>query len=255
MTVSANDYIHPQDKAALDNFKSIPFFTTLLKSFMSFFSEQMLHGVSMAQKIRLSDKQLPEIYNLLPPIVSALNIKEPEFYLEMSPIPNAYTQGSTTTFLTVTSGLLEYLDENELRTVLAHECGHIACNHVLYHTMAMYIFNYGVVNMGILSNAALPLQIALYAWMRKSELSADRAAAVAMGGPNQVVETMIKLAGGPESITKNINIEEYIKQADAYDKIKTGSSQDKFLQFLAKTSEDHPFYAERTREILEWCKT
>ena len=96
------------DKAALDNFKSIPFFTTLLKSFMSFFSEQMLHGVSMAQKIRLSEKQLPEIYRLLPPIVSALGIKEPEFYLEMSPIPNAYTQGYTTTFLVITSYSIHY---------------------------------------------------------------------------------------------------------------------------------------------------
>lgn len=255
MQISHREYIHPHDKAAMDNLKSIPFFTTMLKSFMNFFSEQQLHGFNMAQKIRLSPTQLPHIYNLLPPIADKLGINEPEFYLEMSPAPNAYTNGDTRTFVTITSGLIEYLDEDEVKSVIAHECGHIACRHVLYHTMAQYIFQFGLKNLGIIASAAMPLQLAVMAWFRKSELSADRAAAVAMGGHDQVVETMIRLAGGPESITKDVNIEEYMKQADAYDALKLSSTKDKFYQFLMRMRMNHPFCAERTKEIINWSKT
>jgi len=43
----------------------------------------------------------------------------------MNPLPNGYTFSDTRVFVTVTSGLPEYLDEDEVQAVIAHECGHI----------------------------------------------------------------------------------------------------------------------------------
>lgn len=255
MKVSPNDYIHPEDKAALDNLRAIPLFPQCVKAFVKFMPEQMLYGLNMAQKIRLGPEQLPEIYNYLPPICSTLNIPEPEFYLEMNPFPNAYTFGDTKIFLTVTSGLLEYLEEDEIIAVIAHECGHIACHHVLYHTMATMLIKYGTQIFGPLAAAATPVKLALLYWQRRSELSADRASAFAMGGPNSVVETMVRLAGGPRSITEKVNIDLYIKQAEAFDKLIESSLWDKVLQGYAVMNQSHPFLAVRTREIVKWCQT
>lgn len=134
--VCSKDFIHPEDEAARRNLEAIPGFSSILKSFLRMGVEQLLHGLNMANKIRLSEAQLPDLYKRLPPICAKLGITEPEFYLEMNPVPNAYTFGDTRIFLTVTSGLLEYLDDDEIEAVIAHECGHIACRHVLYHTMA-----------------------------------------------------------------------------------------------------------------------
>ena len=106
---------------------------------MSLGFEQLQYGINTASAIRLSPTQLPELYRHLPPICRVLGIKEPEFYLEMNPMPNAYTFGDTRIFITVTSGLVEMMDDEELDTVLAHECGHILCRHVLYHSIAQYI--------------------------------------------------------------------------------------------------------------------
>ena len=130
------EYYHDQDRQALEALKEIPGFTGALKAFMKVFNEKMMHGLNMSSKIRLGPEQLPEIYAYLPPICTALGIEEPEFYLEMDPFPNAYTYGDSQVFITVTSGLLEHMEEDEIKAVLAHECGHIACRHVLYHTMA-----------------------------------------------------------------------------------------------------------------------
>ena len=174
------DYIHPEDEAARRNMEAIPGFAAAMKLFMRYYDEQIVHGMNMANKIRLSPTQLPEIYQKLPPICQRLSISEPEFYLEMDPYPNAYAMGDTRTMVTVTSGLLEYLTDEEVSSVIAHECGHIACRHMLYHTLASTLLR-NIERMGILGNAVMPVYWALQYWSRRSELSADRAGAVALG--------------------------------------------------------------------------
>ncbi|NVN93828.1 MAG: M48 family metallopeptidase [Bacteroidetes bacterium] len=251
--LNSQDFIHPEDEAARRNMEAIPGFSSVVKAFLKLGMEQYFHGVNMASKIRLSEKQLPEIYFKLQPICKVLGIEEPEFYLEMNPMPNAYTFGDSRIFLTITSGLVEYLEEDELNAVIAHECGHILCRHVLYHTMANLLKS-GADFIGLLGALTTPVQLGLLYWSRKSELSADRAAAVIMGSPKPVVETMIRLSGGPKSITGEVNIEEYAAQAQAYQDLQE-TKWDKALQTLAIAYQDHPFSAVRAKNILEWCKT
>ena len=56
------DYIHPEDEAARRNMEAIPGFAAAMKLFMRYYDEQIVHGMNMANKIRLSPTQLPEIY-------------------------------------------------------------------------------------------------------------------------------------------------------------------------------------------------
>ena len=157
-------------------------------------------------------------------------------------------------FITITSGLLECLEEDEIKAVIAHECGHIACHHVLYHTMGNIILNGGaeILNLGLLS---VPLKIGFNYWERCSELSCDRAAAIYMKGPDSVVETMIRLAGGNKAITSKINKELYISQAQEYEKLIQNSALNKTLQYLVIMNQDHPFNSVRASEITKWCNS
>jgi Zn-dependent protease with chaperone function len=148
--------IHPEDKAALDQLESIPLFPQCVKAFLNIGPERLIRGRNMSQKVLLGPRQLPEIYRYLPPAVDALQIEEPEFYLEMSPMPNAYTMGDTTISITVTSGLLEMMEEDEIQAVIAHECGHIACRHTLYHMMASMLVQFGTQIFGPLAALAAP---------------------------------------------------------------------------------------------------
>ena len=124
------EFIHPEDAAALRQLESIPGFPTIAKKVLELGYEKLRYGINMASTIRLSPTQLPELYRHLPPICERLGIKEPEFYLEMNPVPNAYTSGDTRVFIVVTSGLVEMMDDEELDAILAHECGRILCRPV-----------------------------------------------------------------------------------------------------------------------------
>lgn len=247
------DFIHPEDAAALRQMENLPGFPALVKKIMELGLEQLRYGVNMASHIRLSPTQLPKLYNHLPPICQKLGIPEPEFYLEMNPTPNAYTYGDTRVFITITSGLVDLMNDEELDSVLAHECGHILCHHVLYHSIASEIFD-GANGLGLLGRLALPLRWAIYHWWRMSELSCDRCASI-ITSPEVVARSMARLAGGPKSITADINMEEWGLQADRYEALRNDNLWDKMLQLSVVLDLDHPFSAVRVREVLKWGQT
>lgn len=251
MTISPKEYMHPEDAKALRELESIPGFPALVKKVLSLGFETLQYGINMASAIRLSPTQLPELYNRLPPICQKLGIAEPEFYLQMDPNPNAWTFGDTKVFITITSGLVEMMSDEELTAVVAHECGHIACHHVLYHSIATYLLQGAS---GFLGTLSLPIQYAILYWQRKSELSCDRAASI-VTSPLVVSSTMAKLSGGPKSITSSINMQEWARQADRYDAICNDGLWNKALQVYAISAQNHPFTAVRVREILKWAES
>ena len=147
--ITPSEFIHPEDDAALRQMENIPGFPALVKKILALGYEQLQYGMNMASNIRLSKSQLPDLYEHLPPICQKLGIEEPEFYLQMNPIPNAFTFGDSKIYITVTSGLVEMMDDEELDAVLAHECGHILCHHVLYNSVAKLLLS-GASYLGIL---------------------------------------------------------------------------------------------------------
>ena len=50
-----------------------------------------------------------------------LDVAEPELYVTMDPVPNAFTYGHKSPFIVITSGLVDMLDDEELSFVVGHE--------------------------------------------------------------------------------------------------------------------------------------
>lgn len=248
--MSPEDFIHPEDAVALNTLKAIPALSSVVKAFMNLGVEQLQTGLNLATKVKLSPLQLPQLYNILPPICEQLEIKEPDFFLEMSPVPNAYAFGDTQTAITITSGLVDLMTEDELRGVVAHECGHIACHHMLYHTIAAILANAsGMFEM--LATLAAPIKYALFYWQRKSELSCDRVAAY-ITNPQVTASMLARFAGGSKHITANLDLAEMAGQADQYDALCKQGLWNKTLQTYAVLEQTHPFTSVRIREMLLW---
>ena len=248
--INSSEFIHPEDAAALKQLENIPGFPAIAKKLLELGYEKLKYGINMASSIRLSPTQIPELYKHLPPICKRLGIKEPEFYLEMNPQPNAFTAGDTRIFIVVTSGLVEMMDDEEFDAVLAHECGHILCRHNVYKLVADYM-KIGLDALGLLGSLAKPVEYSLLYWSRKAELSCDRCASI-ITSPETVARVMARLAGGPKSITQSVNMSEWAKQADKYDEIKHDGLWNKTLQYGVTLGMTHPFSSVRVREILKW---
>ena len=247
-----HELIHPADAAAIETLKRLPGFNAATQLIMKLGVEQYCRALYMANHIRLSPKQLPRIYDHLPPICEKLGIEIPELYLQMYPTPNAYTIGDENNYIVITSGLIDAVGfEEELACVLAHECGHILCRHVHYSTMVQMMLNYAS-RFPVIREMQEPLALAYNAWARTSELSADRASAVFMGDVIVPTRTLLRLSAGPMRITADLDCEVYIDQMMEAEGLLNSCKWQKLLRDFSEMDEDHPYTATRVRELILW---
>ncbi len=255
MAIDSRFYVHDSDRIALQALQAIPGFSQLFKAFMKVWSEKQFRIVNMSSNLRINEKQLPKYYNMLAPICEKLGIDIPELYIELNVNPNAYTAGDTKPFIVMTSGLLETIPEELIPTVLAHECGHIACHHQLYTTMGQFVMSEAINLLGLDGIAVLPIQAAFSYWMRCSEFSADRAAALCDGSAENTVRMCMHLAGFDKDIADEANVDEFMSQALEYKQMVEDSKWDKALELMFMWDRSHPLVALRAYECNEWAKT
>ncbi len=252
-------YTHEADRTALKALKAIPGFSALLKGFMSVWNERQQKILNMSSRIRLGENQMRKYYDMLPPICAKLGIPVPELYLEMNVAPNAYTSGDTEPFIVITSGLLRTMPEELIPTVLAHECGHIACRHVLYLTMGRIVLTGAgsilAAKLPLGSLLTIPLQQAFYYWMRCSEFSADRAAVLCDGTDRKMQEVCMRFAGWDREIDAETSLDAFLDQAAGYREMIQESKWNKALEFMILSHASHPLTAVRATECREWFRS
>ncbi len=253
MAIDSRYYIHESDRAALDALKAIPGFSQFTKAFMKAWNENQFRILNMSSRIRLSEAQLPKYYAMLEPICGKLGIDVPELYLELNVYPNAYTYGDTKPFIVLTSGLIDTIPEELIPTVLAHECGHIACHHTLYRTMGQMILSGTAAIPGLGLLVTLPLKIAFAYWMRCSEFSADRAAILCEGNADHVVDLCMRLSGYTTAIQDTAQKQAFLDQAVEYRNLVKNNVLNQTMEFMILAGQSHPLTAVRAYEADQWA--
>ena len=253
MAIDSSLFVHESDRAAMQALKAIPGFSQLMKAYMSIWNERQFHIINMSSNLRISEKQMKKYYDMLPPICKKLGIEIPELYLELNVVPNSYTYGDTKPFIVVTSGLFETLPEELIPTVLAHECGHIACRHTMFTTMGRFILSGAARAPGLASLVTIPLQLAFAYWMRCSEFSADRVAMLCDGSSDKMIEVCMRFAGYDKDVAAEANVEAFMEQAVEYRELVKDSTWNKMLEFMMFNQISHPLNAVRAYECREWA--
>lgn len=87
-------------------------------------ARSMVDGYQITQPRNQAETVVFETVNK---IANRLNIKKPEVWIYESPDPNAFATGPSknNSMVAVSTGLLNNLNEGEVRAVLAHEMGHV----------------------------------------------------------------------------------------------------------------------------------
>ena len=252
-----HDFLHPLDLAARQQLESVPLLQKTVTKYQSLVAERRTRQGLLASAIRLGPFQLPEVYKLLPPICAAFGIEVPELYLTPGPA-NAVTVGHTQTAIIIYSELLDCLGgDDEIQAVLAHECGHILASHTLYREMALAMIRAGssIASMGapvVGQFAGMAIQSALLDWYRKSELTADRAAAAFFGDAAPMRRALFHLIGVPKWMPVDPNHGAFMEQAEEFDKI-TEKKWDRFLSRSLESGSTHPMPVIRMRELIAWA--
>ena len=249
--ISSRAWEHPADRAALNTLRAIPGFDEVVRKVAGFFGERGIRQLFLGDAVKVTSGQRPKLNAMWTEVLETLDWAErPELYVTQTPVVNAMAVGFDKPFVVMNSGMLETLSEEEVRSVLGHELGHIMSGHPTYTTIAIIILYFGVTNLPFIAAAAIfPFQLALLEWYRKSEFSADRAGLLAVQDLNTVMSTEMKLAGGKE-YGDQLRVEEFIRQAEQYET--GGDAWDTVLKILNTVMRTHPMHTVRAAELLRW---
>ena len=255
MAIAYEKFIHPEDRAAQEKLRGVPLLDKFIGQYGKHFAGDALRAVNLATKVKVGPRQLPKLYSILADVCDILQIAVPEFYIDENSDRVSYACGVSSPFIVVDAETIDLLSAEELKVLVAHECGHILCQHGLYNMLADVVLG---LKGGVPSAAGSILvtdamKWALAYWLRKSEFSADRVAAFVMNDADVVARTMMRLAFGCAKITEEVNLGEFLDQAKEYSLIMNeagvGSAIEENWMVKDLTS---PYPAVRAAQVIEW---
>lgn len=253
--LSEDELRHPHDARATEALRKIPGLDKVLAKILEYGLERLYYVDNVASNLRVTPRMFGRLHRSLTWACKILDVPEPELYVTVDPVPNAFTYGHTKPFVTLTSGLIDMLTDEELFYVIGHEVGHIKAGHVLYGTMARNIAAVvtllGQATFGFGALLGQGLVIALYEWYRCAELTADRAALLCVQDIEPARTTLMKLAGGTTRLAAEMDRDEFLRQVREYEDVDR-SSLDKAYKVLLTLWRTHPFAMQRAKELESW---
>ena len=252
--LKADSFRHPLDLEATKTLKQIPGLDMMVRNLLGPMAEQVFYVENIASSILVGEKQLPDLHKLLLEACQILDIDPPQLYVRQHPAPNAYTfaMRGKQPFVVIHTSLIEILTPEEIQAVIAHELGHLKCDHSVYLTPVNLLILAAAIVPNVGAVLAQAIQSQLLEWVRCAEFTCDRAALLATQNPKVVMSVLMKLAGGSPSLAPQLNLEAFIDQARAYDDIsKTELGE---MVKSARTAQlSHPVPVLRAKEIDRWA--
>lgn len=263
--ITRDAFRHPLDKQAEATLKSLPGFDIVARKFVEFVYERPQFVYLMGNTLQVGPQQYSTLYNMFRECVQSLDVRpEPTLFVTQNPAVNAYALGEEQPCVVLNTGLLDTLTDEQIKTVMAHELGHIKCGHTTLTQMAMWAMTtasvIGELTMGIGNVIGSGLIYAFYEWRRMAELSCDRAALLSTDDWQLVGRTMMRIAGGSDRFAHEMDFAAFERQAETYQGLdEDGLSQIyKFLIYNGTgqgPQMTHPFPVDRLHYLKKWANS
>lgn len=248
--ITLADYQHDDDRGAFLSLKKIKAFDKAVDWVIENTVEKVTDVQQIGSSISMNEEAAPKLYDLVHDIANTLDVDIiPQTYTRWGYDIYITTDGDKHPKMIINTGTIDLLTPDEQRFMIGHEFGHIKSNHLKYLLLCRYWSMYE----SYIPGSTL-LQIPLFYWSRMTDLTADRVGLLACQDINVALKTMIKMAGAPEALYDNLNVDAFIEQAESFKLSKMGI-MNKIVEKISIMDNAAPWMVRRASELLKWHKS
>lgn len=189
------DYAFALDYQLRQRLGQIPQFYNLCKKVSATIETRNIQLYNQ-KAISVTPNQYPEIYSMGVDCARRLGIGVPNIFIYSDTQMNAFTYASddVSPMIVLHTGIIDRMNPNELKCVIAHECGHIHNQHLIYKNVIRQILSSNTGLFGVILSVA---NIALMQfWTRACEITADRASLICGNDIKDSINVQAKLLSG-----------------------------------------------------------
>jgi hypothetical protein len=198
----------------------------------------------LGHAVKVGPNQFPRVHKLGIRCAETLGINPPQMFIKNDPKANAATLGTNEdSFIFIHSGLIDHFTDEELLSVIGHECGHIHNKHVVYLTALHYLSR---IAMMLVKWAVAPATAALNSWSRRAEITCDRAGMLCSKDLDVSTRALAKLALGSSKLYSELNMEAFL---DQYEEGKDGVGR------YAEVMATHPWLPKRVMALRAFAES
>lgn len=152
----------------------------------------------------------PGISGIFQEVIETLGFEEPiEFYINNSPELNAFAVASTEPdqphIINMNSGLIQMLNDRELRFVVGHEIGHIISRNANISKLIRFVFPNP-------NRIPVLLQHKINLWQKLAELTADRYGFIANPDMGSCISGFFKISSGLNAERIRFDFNAYLEE-------------------------------------------
>ncbi len=201
-------------------------FALMMNFGVYWFSDRIVLSMYSAKEVE--PQEVPELYNIVRELTSHAKLPMPKIYIAPQSCPNAFATGRNPkhSAVCVTQGILNLLNREELKGVIAHELSHIKNRDTLIMTVAatiagaitmlrwLAIFggrggrnrdSNGLMYLVMFILAPIAAMLIQLAISRSREYAADKRAAHIAGTPVGLASALLKLEKGVKTYPMQAN--------------------------------------------------
>ena len=157
-------------------------------------TENYFKNILQGHSFKVNEKLAPRLYESFLDVKQRLGFEEPiEFYITNNPELNAFAvsrlEEDESHIININSGLIDKVDDDELKFIVGHEIGHLISNNANIAQLLNFVFPDQ-------AQSPLMMQHKIAVWDKLSELTADRFGFIACGRLDKVLSCFFKMASG-----------------------------------------------------------
>ena len=244
-------FSHPLEETALGDVMKTVNFQSLLEDQYIHFEEKKRRPDLLGKTVRVSEKQFPKVYGLCRNIEQKTGLKVPDLFVYEDFFYSMESKGIDTPWIEVSASMVTDFTEKELEFMLAREVGRIHYQHTHYHTLmneSLEMYSKGLMPFtdGIVEDVA---RVQFYRWNRLAHYSADCFGYLISRDLQAAAQAILKCVLNSRYLAENINLAEYLKQAEAINEL-----QDSVYE-SAKSDELFPYGPFRIKYMMAYASS